>query len=248
MYFPRLIANDRLRARSEIFPNGGAVAGMLSRAEESRPAWAMDAPEPEYMLRSGVRLGTGLTELDRWRLATQGVNALRITRSAAVVRLVPRTLAGGINGAADFGYLGPQRLASLITNSIERGTRWVVWSRCEPALWPRVTRQVTDFLNDLTALGAFPAAPADRAFMAVCDRRVNSDSDIAAARLNILVVIAGSRLGQYHGFLITHGVDGSAIKRVSVNQLELPIVAEPQIVSVADGDEMMPLAAPRCIA
>jgi hypothetical protein len=237
MYYPRLIATDRLRARNETFPNGGAVAGMLARAEEQRPAWAMDVTEPDQVLRSGVRLATTLNEVDRWRLATQGINTLRITRSAAAVRLVPRTLAGGINAAADFGYLAPQRLASFVMNSIERGTRWVVWSRCEPSIWPRVTRQVTEFLADVTALGAFPAAPADRAFMVVCDQRVNTASDIAALRLNILIVLAGSRLGHYHGFLITHSASGSVIKPVSVNQLEMPIVAEPKILSVADLDE-----------
>jgi len=236
MYFPRLIATDRLRARNETFPNGGAVAGMLARAEEQRPPWAMDAPEPEQVLRASVRLCTSLNEPDRWRLATQGINTLRITRSAAAVNLVPRTLAGGINAAADFGYLAPQRLASFVVNSIERGTRWVVWAHCEAAVWPRVTRQVTEFLNDVTALGAFPAAPKNRAFMAVCDQRVNDKSDIAAERLNILVVLAGSRLGQYHGFLITHSASGSVIKPASVNQLELPVVAEPHIASVADSN------------
>jgi hypothetical protein len=248
MYFPRLIATDRLRARSEVFPNGGAVAGMLARAEEQRPPWAMEAPELEHVLRSGVRLAVPLSEVDHWRFATHGVNTLRITRNPSIVRLVPRTLAGGINGAADFGYLAPQRLTSFIVNSIERGTRWALWSRCEPAVWPRVMRQVTEFLTDLTALGAFPAAPPDRAFMAVCDQRVNSASDIAAGQLNILVVLAGSRLGHYHGFLITHCANGRTIKRISVNQLELPIVAEPQIHSVADGEGATPLAVTRCIA
>jgi phage tail sheath protein FI len=247
MYFPRLIATDRLRARSEIFPNGGAVAGMLARAEDQRSPWAMEAPEPEHVLRSGVRLSVTLNELDHWRFATHGINTLRITRNASIVRLVPRTLAGGINGAADFGYLAPQRLASFVVNSIERGTRWAVWSRCEPAVWPRVLRQVTEFLTDLTALGAFPAAPPDRAFMVVCDQRVNSASDIAAAQLNILIVLAGSRLGHYHGFLITHRPDGRTIKRISVNQLELPIVAERQIGSAA-GESVTPLVATRCIA
>jgi hypothetical protein len=248
MYFPRLIATDRLRARSETFPNGGAVAGMLARAEEQRPAWAMEAPEPEHVLRSGVRLAVTLSELDHWRFATHGINTLRIARNASVVRLVPRTLAGGINGAADFGYLAPQRLASFVVNSIERGTRWVLGSRCEPGVWTRVTRQVIEFLTDLTALGAFPAAPADRAFMVVCDQRTNSAMDIAAAQLHILVVIAGSRLGHYHGFLITHSANGSLIKRISVNQLELPIVAEPQIHSVANGDGLISLVATRSIA
>lgn len=234
MYFPRLIATDRLRGRSESFPNGGAVAGMLARAEELRPVWAVDAPEPDHVLRSGVRLAVNLSEIDRWRLANHGINTLRSTRNASAVRLVPRTMAGGANSAADWGYLGPQRLASFIVGSIERGTRWVRWSRCEPALWPRVARQVSEFLADLAALGAFPAAPADLAYMVVCDERVNSAEDSDAGRLNVLVAFAGSRPGQYHGFMISHAPSGSAVKNVSVNRLELPIVPEPRIESVAD--------------
>jgi hypothetical protein len=96
---------------------------------------------------------------------------------------------------------------------------------------------VTEFLTDVTALGAFPAAPADRAFMVVCDQRVNTASDVAALRLNVLVVLAGSRLGHYHAFLITHSANGCTIKPVSVNQLEMPIVAKPKVLSVADLDE-----------
>jgi uncharacterized protein len=236
MYFPRLIALDRLRARSEIFPNGGAVAGMLARAEEQRPAWATSAPEPEYVLRSGMRLHVTLSEIDRWRLATHGINTLRSSRSPMAVRLVPRTLAGGINGAADSGYLAPQRLFSLVLNSIERGTRWVTWSRCDATMWPRVARQVTDFLSDLATLGAFPAASAAHAFMAVCDQRINTAADIAMGKLNVLVVLAGSRPGHYHGFLITHSADGCVMKRASVNQLELPLVSEPKILSVVSDE------------
>jgi hypothetical protein len=240
MFFPRLVVTDRLRARAETFPNGGAVAGMLARTEEQRPVWAMDAPEPEQILRAGVRLHVGLSELDRWRLAMHGVNTLRTTRSAAVVKLVPRTLAGGINSAADWGYLSPQRLASFIVNSIERGTRWVVWSSCEPSVWPKVTRQATEFLNDMAAMGAFPAAPNDRAFMVVCDQRVNSESEIAAGKLKILLALAGTRPGQYHGFLITHSRDGSTIKSASINQLEMPVVPEPKVLSVASGENSAP--------
>jgi len=104
-----------------------------------------------------------------------------------------------------------------------------VWSQCDPVVWPRVTRQVEEFLREATALGAFPAAPPERAFLAVCDARVNSESDIAARRLNILLALAGSRRGDYRGFLITHSGLGSAIKSVAINRLEMPVVAAPKI-------------------
>src|SRR5262249_7179379 len=51
MFFPRLVIHDRLRGRAEIFANGGAVAGMLSHADELRPVWDSKQPEPQLLLR-----------------------------------------------------------------------------------------------------------------------------------------------------------------------------------------------------
>ena len=51
MFFPRISAMDRLRGRTEVFGNGGAVAGLLSRSGEAVAA-AVTEREPEPMLRS----------------------------------------------------------------------------------------------------------------------------------------------------------------------------------------------------
>jgi uncharacterized protein len=37
MYFPRLLAPDRLRGRTEVFAPSGAAAGLLARADETQP-------------------------------------------------------------------------------------------------------------------------------------------------------------------------------------------------------------------
>ncbi len=229
MYFPRIVAFDRLRGRDEIFPNGGAVAGMLARGDATRPLWEMDAPEPEPILRAGARLNVTVTESERWRLASHGVNALRTARGSSPLRFLTRTLAGGMNSVADWGYLGPQRLASFIVGSVERGTRWVIASQCDAAIWTRVTRQINQFLTDLTARGAFPAAPAERAFLAICDERVNSAHDSLDQRVNILVSFAASRRGRYHSFMITHAAAGSAIRAIAVNPAEMPLSIEPKL-------------------
>jgi hypothetical protein len=87
MFFPRLLIHDRLRARAEVFANGGAVAGMLSHADELRPVWDSKQLEPQMLLRPGVRLPVELTEVERWRLAAQGINTLQTVRRNAPVSL-----------------------------------------------------------------------------------------------------------------------------------------------------------------
>jgi uncharacterized protein len=219
LFFPRILAPDRLRGRYEIFGNGGVVAGMLSRADEMRPVWAMNKPEPELVLRPGIRFATELREADRWRLANNGVNALQYARSATPMRLLTRTLAGGINASADWGYLTTRRFALFAISSIERGTRWVVLSPFNPSLWGRVKRQVSGFLQGLAAAGAFPTAKLGREFFVVCDERVNT-ADVEAVEFNILVGFAASRSDEYHSFLITHSIAGSSVKTAAINRFE----------------------------
>jgi len=217
MFFPRLLAPDRLRGTMQVFGNGGAVAGMLARAEEQRPVWDVSAPEPELLLRPGTRLATSLSESERWRLAANGINALHVVRSAGPVRLVPRTLAGGTNAAADWGYIAARRFGLFVLNSIERGTRWVVVYHADRYAWQRVRRQVSAFLRDLSEAGAFPGAEEGRAYFVVTDERVNSARETLLGRVSILVGFAASRPGEFHAYLVTHSTSGSTIKPVSVN-------------------------------
>ncbi len=220
MFFPRLLIADRLRGSAQVFGNGGAVAGMLARAEEQRPVWDVGAPEPELLLRSGTRLACNLTEPERWRLAANGINALHTVRSAGPVRLVPRTLAGGSNAAADWGYIGARRFGLFVLNSIERGTRWVVVYHADRHAWRRVRRQVSAFLRDLSEAGAFPGAEEGKAYFVITDERVNTARDTLLGRISILVGFSASRSGEYHTYLITHTTAGSTIKPVAVNALD----------------------------
>jgi phage tail sheath protein FI len=241
MYFPRIIAMDRLRARPTVFGNGGAVAGMLARAESQRPVWAMDAPEAELVPRAGLRLAATLGEAERWRLTNHGINALRTARNSSIIRPLSRTLSGGIHSAADWGYLGPQRFADFIVTSVEHGTRWTRLVSSEPAVWQRVARQVTRFMNELALLGAFPTTvAAQQAFMVVCDERVHRATDLSAKRVNVLVAFAASRIGQYHGFIVAQSPQGASIRSVAVNALQLPVVIEPwldtQVAEPTPGD------------
>jgi phage tail sheath protein FI len=170
-----------------------------------------------------------IVETERWRLASNGINALRSARGSSPLRFLTRTLAGGMNSVADWGYLGPQRLASFIIGSIERGTRWVTASHCDVAVWNRVRRQVTQFLTDLAARGAFPAAPAERAFLAICDERINSARDTLDQRVSIVVAFAASRRGRYHSFMITHTPTATVSRAVAINPTEMPLSIEPKI-------------------
>jgi Bacteriophage tail sheath protein len=229
MFFPRIMATDRLRGRLETFANCGAVAGMLARRDDARPEWDLGAQEPDLLLRPGTRAASVLSEGERWRLATHGINALQSVRSHAPVRLLLRTLAGGSNAAADWGYLRPRRLALCIARCVEYGTRWVVTEQSDRSVWRRVTAQVERFLAELAAEGAFPAAPSGEASFVICDERVNAGHDVAQGRVNFVVGFAALRAGQYHSFLVSHSAVASTVRWVGVNRLQPSSESDPRL-------------------
>jgi hypothetical protein len=96
MYFPRLLAFDRLRGRFELFANCGAVAGMLARSDETLPLWSAQRDD-QLVLRPNMRPGCSVVETDRQRLAQFSIN------SFLAVRVAP--------DAAD--TLGPRKILAL---------------------------------------------------------------------------------------------------------------------------------------
>src|SRR6202050_5267030 len=113
MYFPRVLAHDKLRGHFESFAPCGAVAGMLARCDEVSPVW-LPAKSEEAILRPGYRPTCLVTEDRRLRLATLGVNTLQSVRSAARIGVTARTLAAGAAASAYWQYLASRRVALFI--------------------------------------------------------------------------------------------------------------------------------------
>ncbi len=227
MFYPRIVCADRLRGRAEVFGSGGAAAGILSRTGDLSFGIAT-LPEPELLLRAGARLHGELTNEDRARLATHGINALQTVRSAERRRPRLRTLACGASAHADWAYLTPRRFALFVVDAIERGTRWAIAERRNISVWFRLANQITQFFTELRAAGAFAAAPKDQAFLVICDERINEPS-ITAKEINILIQFAANHIDSYHSFMITHTAQGSRVRPIVINRLEASLLVSSEL-------------------
>jgi hypothetical protein len=221
MFYPRIVALDRLRGRQEVFGNGGAVAGILSRAGDAVAA-AVAVTEPEPILRGGVRLATEISPADRWKLAAHGANVLQTVRSPERQRPALRTLACGASASADGSYLSQQRFALFVIDAIARGTRWSIVAPRTAATWERLRQQIRVFLEELRSAGAFTNAPEGQAFLVVCDERLNGD--VQPNTVRILVQFASLHGGGFHSYLIEHSTKGADVRPVAVNRLESSLV------------------------
>jgi len=235
MCFPRIFAYDRLRGRYEVFANSGAVAGVLARLEEQRPWWQPGADE-ELLLRPGARPVRMLNDAERARLAMHGINPLQSLRAANPRPLQLRTLARGAAGSTESGWLTARRRWLQLMNSLERGTRWILHDVRDRNSWSRMRGQTESFLKPLADAGLFGEGPAESAFNVICDERLNSEEDLAAGQVHMLVSLRGLRPEEYRSFLITHGGQGSRVRPVRSNVLpaglRLSIAVSPGEVAI----------------
>jgi hypothetical protein len=218
MYFPRILAQDKLRGHFEAFAPCGAVAGMLARSDEMSPVWGPTKLE-EAILRPGYRPNCLVAENKRMRLAALGVNTIQAVRSAARIGVSPRTLAAGTAAAADGQSLAARRLALFILNSVERGTRWTM--SVEPHLGAAelVAAQVRAFFEHLHEAGAFGARPIEESFFVIGDDRVNLLGREPAGGFQFLIGFAAVRRREFHSFRIAHSASGSKVTQVTLNRL-----------------------------
>ena len=212
MFFLRLVT-DRLRGRAEMFGNGGAVAGILSRTGEAvSAATARSGAVAARWRAPGSRSGAGRS------LVTRGAWSQRAPRRPQRGSRAAAAANAGMRASAsvDWSYLAaPFR---VVRDQLDRARHALVRAPARRSAGVgRVAAQVRRFLAELHAQ-AFASVPADQAFYVICDERINEAREPHI--VNILVQFAATHAGEYHSFMISHSVSGATVRPVAVNRLE----------------------------
>jgi hypothetical protein len=148
-------------------PPSGHVAGVYARVDNERGVHK--APANEVVLGAlGLRYGISKAMQDG--LNPQGVNVIRDMNGNIRV-WGARTIGGDAN--ADLKYISVRRTLLYLRESIDEGTQWVVFEPNTPALWQKISRNVTAFLLNVWRSGALFGNTAAEAFYVKCDAETN---------------------------------------------------------------------------
>jgi uncharacterized protein len=190
LYYPRVQMLNALHAnRPDFFAPCGAVAGVIAKTDAERGVWKSPAGL-EATLRGVVGLERNLTDREHGPLNQLGVNCLRMFPNTGAVVWGARTIAGADGNGSEWKYLPVRRLALFIEESIDRGTKWVVFEPNDEPLWANIRLTIETFLHTLFRQGAFQGSSPRQAYFVKCGRDTITQADIDAGIVNILVGFA----------------------------------------------------------
>lgn len=202
LYVPWLVISDptaRLADNKTVeVPPSGHIAGIWARSDATRGVHKAPANEP---VRGALNLTRRITDSEQAALNDNGVNVIRFFQGEGILVWGARTYSP--KGDALWRYLNVRRLFNMIEESIEEGTRWIVFEPNNRDLWAAIRRDVEAFLIQFWRDGAlFGRTPAE-AFFVKCDDETNTPATIQAGKVIIEVGIAPVRPAEFVIFRIS---------------------------------------------
>jgi phage tail sheath protein FI len=148
-------------------PPSGHLAGIYARVDIERGVHKAPANEA---VRGALDVTQPLAKADQDQLNPKGVNCIRVL-NGNIYAWGARTVGGDAN--ADLKYINVRRTLLFLRESIDEGTQWVVFEPNTPALWQKITRNVTAFLTNVWRSGALFGTTQQEAFYVKCDAETN---------------------------------------------------------------------------
>ena len=238
LYYPWISVPDPLdNDAPRLAPPSGTIAGLFARTDAARGVWKAPAGR-DAQLMNVIGLSHHVTDDENGRLNPRAVNCLRVFPGTGPVCWGSRTLLGDDQQGSEWKYVPVRRLALYIEESIDRGLEWVVFEPNDEPLWARIRASVGAFMHRLFVQGAFQGATPREAYFVRCDATTNSQADIDAGTVNIVVGFAPLKPAEFVILTIGHRtgeveVRHADLERVpaagTVSELALPDVTRQQL-------------------
>lgn len=169
VYYPRIKVFDPATNASTLVPPSGHIAGIYARVDSTRGVFKAPANE---VIRGALDVEKIVTKAAQAGFNPKGINVIR-KFGGSVTLWGARTLS---LKDPEWQYINVRRLFLFLRESIEDGTQWVVFEPNDPALWAKITRNITAFLTNVWRDGALLGNTPQEAFYVKCDAETNPQS------------------------------------------------------------------------
>jgi phage tail sheath protein FI len=194
-YFPWIVIADG--GAQVVQPPSGHLAGVYARVDAERGVHKAPANEP---IRGAIGLTYQVTQDEQGNLNSAGVNCIRFFSSSGIRIWGARTLD---DAASEYRYIPVRRLMLALRESIQDGTRWVVFEPNDEGTWNTVAGDVRAFLMRQWRAGALMGATPEQAFFVKCDAETNPQDVIDAGQLVTVIGVAPVKPAEFVIFRIS---------------------------------------------
>ena len=201
-YAPWIRVRGARRGQTLPVPPSGHLAGIYARTDAGRGVHKAPVNEVVRNIARGTRqplvppIGPRVHEI----LNPRGVNVIRDFR--AQHRGVRVWGARTMSSDPEWKYVNVRRHLIYLEQSIDRGTRWVVFEPNDERLWGRVKRSIEAFLTQIWRNGALQGSKPSDAFFVHCDRTTMTRTDIDNGQLVCLIGVAPVKPAEFVIFRI----------------------------------------------
>lgn len=198
LYYPWIkVADPKDPKKTLDIPPSGHIAGIYARVDNDRGVHKAPANET---VRGALGVSLPLSKPQQDGLNPAGINCIRMLNNNILV-WGARTLGGDAN--QDLKYINVRRTLLFLRKSIDQNTQWVVFEPNTPALWYKITRNVTAFLTTVWRSGALFGNSPDEAFYVKCDRETNPPDVREAGAVVTEIGVAIARPAEFVVFRIS---------------------------------------------
>jgi len=189
LYYPwvkarvETLTNGKINMIEQFVPPSGYIAGIYARIDAERGVHKAPANE---IVQGILETKTPISKGEQDVLNPNGINCIRAFAGRGIRVWGARTTAS--DGL--WKYVNVRRLFLYIEESIDEGTRWVVFEPNGEKLWGRVRATITEFLTRVWRDGALMGTKPEEAFFVKCDRTTMTQGDIDNGRLICVIGVA----------------------------------------------------------
>jgi hypothetical protein len=202
LYYPWLVIRDPFSSGAISIPPSGHICGIYARSDMNHGVHK--APANENII--GVNgLERRITKVKQDALNLIGINCLRAFRGRGIQVWGARTTSSD----SLWKYVNVRRFITYLEESIEVGTRWVVFEPKDEKLWARVKQSITQFLTREWRSGALMGVTPEETFFVKCDRATMTQDDIDNGRLIAVIGVAPIKPAEFIIFRISKLAVGS---------------------------------------